>query len=262
MKKTITAMVVLAAPVLAFAACSKHDEQTTTTSAKVESTTAPESDTLAAARRWDAAMSQRDLSLLANAYGKNVLFYGVPLRHDQVIQVLSDMFVKDPSFTQSMSDVKTPSADRVELDRKSVVLGKSRNDRAWLKLAREDGKLVVVEQGDQTSDARISAQSNTKEEYCEGLAQRTVLSTDKARALVDVPRGPQQNGYANDVRVVATPPSWPDYVVAVIDKTTQNPVAIGWFDVVPQTGEVSDALGGETLKPNADLVAQIRKCPK
>ena len=260
MKKTIPAMVVLAA--LA-SACSRHDDKTTVTSAKVQSSSTPqENDSLAAARRWDAAMSQRDLSLLANVYGKNVVFYGVPLRHDQVIQVLSDMFVKDPSFTQSISDVRSPTADRIEMKETKVVTGKSRSDKAWLKLAREDGALVVVEQGDASSDARLAAQSNPKPEYCEGLAQRVVMSTEKARALVDVPRGPGNNGYANEARVVVAPPSWPAYVVAVIDHTTPKAVAIGWYDVVPQTGEVSDAFNGETLKPDADLVAQLRKCPK
>ena len=260
MKKTIPAMVALAA--LSFA-CSRDDDKTTVTSAKVRSSSSPrENDELAAARRWDAAMSQRDLSLLAGVYGKNVVFYGVPLRHDQVIQALSDMFVKDPSFTQSISDVKTPAADRVELEQTKVVTGKSRTDKAWLVLAREDGALVVVQQGDATSDARLAAQSNAKQDYCEGLAQRVVMSTDKARTLVDVPRGPGGSGYANEVRLVAAPPSWPAYVVAVIDHTTPKPVAIGWFDVVPQTGEVSDAFSGETLEPNAGLVAALRKCPK
>lgn len=260
MTKTIPAMVVLAA----LCACSRHDEdKTTVTSAKVQSSSTPqENDAAAAAKRWDAAMSQRDLSLLANVYGKNVVFYGVPLRHDQVIQALSDMFVKDPSFTQSISDVRTPAADRVELKQTKVITGKSRNDQAWLKLAREDGALVVVEQGDASSDARLAAQTKAKEDYCEGLAQRVVMSTDKARSLVDVPRGPGGSGYANEVRLVLAPPSWPAYVIAVIDHTTPRPVAIGWFDVVPQTGEVSDAFGGETLKPDADLVAALRKCPK
>jgi len=253
-------MVVLAA--LA-SACSRHDDQTTVTSAKVQSSSTPqESDAVAAARRWDAAMSQRDLSLLSGVYGQNVVFYGVPLRHDQVIQALSDMFVKDPSFTQSISDVRTPAADRIELKQTKVVTGKSRSDKAWLKVAREDGALVVVEQGDASSDARLGAQTSAKEEYCEGLAQRVLLSTDKARSLVDVPRGPGGNGYANEVRLVVAPPSWPAYVIAVIDHTTPKPVAIGWFDVVPQTGEVSDAFGGETLKPNGDLVAALRNCPK
>ncbi|HEY2370038.1 MAG TPA: hypothetical protein VGH87_26755 [Polyangiaceae bacterium] len=261
MMKTIPAMVVLAA--LA-SACSRHDDdKTTVTSAKMQSSSGPqENDALAAAKRWDAAMSQRDLSLLANVYGKNVLFYGVPLRHDQVIQALSDMFVKDPSFTQSISDVRTPAADRVELEQTKVVTGKSRSEKAWLELAREDGALVVVEQSDADTDARLAAQTNAKEEYCEGLAQRVVMSTNKGRSLVDVPRGPGGSGYANEVRLVVTPPSWPAYVVAVIDHTTPKPVAIGWFDVVPQTGEVSDAFGGETLKPDADLVAALRKCPK
>ena len=256
--KTLPAIVVLAA----LASCSRHDDKTTVTSAKVQGSNTPqENDAVATARRWDAAMSQRDLSLLARVYGKNVSFYGVPLRHDQVIQALSDMFVKDPSFTQSVSEVRMPSPERIELKHTKVVTGKSRNDKAWLKLAREDGALVVVEQGDASSDARLAAPS-AKEEYCEGLAQRVVLSTEKGRSLVDVPRGPGNNGYANEVRLVLAPPSWPAYVVAVIDHTTPKPIAIGWFDVVPQTGEVSDAFGGETLKRNADLIAQLRNCPK
>lgn len=264
MKKTIPAAMVALAALLA-SACSRHDDddKTTVTSAKMQSSSTPqESDALAAARRWDAAMSQRDLSLLANVYGKNVTFYGVPLRHDQVIQALSDMFVKDPSFTQSISDVRTPAADRVELKQTKVITGKSRSDAAWLKLAREDGALVVVEQGDASSNARLAAQTSAKEEYCEGLAQRVVMSTDKGRSLVDVPRGRGNDGYANEVRLVLAPPSWPAYVVAVIDHTTPKPIAIGWFDVVPQTGEVSDAFGGETLKPDGDLVAALRKCPR
>jgi hypothetical protein len=263
MKTTIPVIVVLAAALAG--ACSRHDDEdkTTTTSAKLQSSSSPrENDALAAAKRWDAAMSQRDLSLLANVYGEHVVFYGLPLRHDQVIQALSDMFVKDPSFTQSISDVRTPLEGRVELKRTFVVTGKSRIEPAWLKLAREDGALVVVEQGDETSDARIAAESGAKEEYCEGLAQRVVMSTDKGRALVDVPRGPGMSGNANEVRLVAAPPSWPAYVVAVIDHTTRKSVTIGWFDVVPQTGEVSDAFGGETLKPDADLIAALRSCPK
>jgi hypothetical protein len=250
MKPTFFAMVVLTV----LGACSRHDDEITVTSAKVASTMTPrERDAQDAAQRWNAAMSQRDLTLLAAVYGANVVFYGVPLRHDQVLQVLSDAFVKDPSFTQSITDVRMPAADRIELKRTYVVTGKSRNDPAWLKLAREDGKLVVVEQGDPTSDARLDARPRAKEEYCEGLAQRVVLSTDKARALV---------GHANEVHVVFAPPMWPAYVVTVLDKTQTRPVAIGWFDVVPQTGEVSDAFGGETLKPNGDLVAQLRNCPK
>jgi hypothetical protein len=261
MMKTLSAMVVLAA---LSCACSRHDdddEKTTVTSAKVQSSSTPqEHDALAAAKRWDAAMSQRDLSLLANVYGKNVVFYGVPLRHDEVIQALSDMFVKDPSFTQTISEVRMPATNRIELKQTKVVTGKSRSDRAWLVLAREDGALVVVQQGDESSDARIVAQAGTKQEYCEGLAQRVVLSTAKARALIDVPRGPKSDGKPNEVRLVAAPPTWPAYVVAVIDRTTPKPVAIGWFDVVPQTGEVSDAFGGETLKPDADLIAALRSC--
>ena len=257
MKKTTFGTLALAA--VAFA-CSRHDDTTTITSAKVDGGASPrENDALDAARRWNAAMSQRDLTLLANVYGANVTFAGVPLRHDQVIQVLSDSFVKDPSFTQSITDVRSPVADRIELKRTWVTVGKSHSDSMWLKLAREDGKLVIVEQGDPISDARLSSEADAKEDYCDGLSRRVVMSTDKARSLVDVPRGPQQVG-ANEVRVVVAPPTWPAYAVAVIDHTTPKAVTIGWFDVVPQTGEVSDALGGETLAPNGELVAQMRKC--
>ena len=248
MNETIHVMVVLAA--LA-GACSRRDDPVTLTSAKLDGTTPHDSDTRDTARRWDAAMSHRDLSLLSHVYGRKVIFHGVPLRHDQVILALGDMFVKDPSFTQSISDVRIPVDERVELKRTSVVTGKSRSDAVWLELARDGGALVVVRQGDESSDARLAAPG--EEDRCEALAERAVLSTDKARALT--------GELTNEVRLVMGPPSWPAYVVAVIDRTTPKTVAIGWFDVVPETGEVSDTFGAETLNPDAGLLAQLRSCP-
>jgi len=240
MRKAINAVLVLALA----AACSRHDEQISVTSAKMDA--APhDSDAIAAARRWDAAMSQRDLSRLSNVYGVHVDFHGVPLRHDQVLQALGDMFVKDPSFTQSISDVWTPAAEHVELERASVIAGKPRRDSVRLELARQDGALVVVRQSGESDDA--------KDERCEALAERVVMSTDRARALTNDPR--------NEVRLVMAPPAWPAYVVVVIDRTTRRTVTIGWFDVVPETGEISEVFGGETLNPDATSVAQLRSCP-
>jgi nucleosome binding factor SPN SPT16 subunit len=72
---------------LVLGACSRRDEGTTITGAKVDASATPRQAELDdAAKRWNQAMSQRDLSLLAKVYGMHVTFYGVPLRHDQVIQ--------------------------------------------------------------------------------------------------------------------------------------------------------------------------------
>ncbi len=237
---------------LVLGACSRRDEQTTVTGAQLEasvSTTPREAELNDAAKRWNQAMSQRDLSLLAGVYGVRVTFYGVPLRHDQVLQVLSDAFTKDPSFTQSIDDVRTGNGTRVRMKRTWVTLGAQHSETTWLQLAREDGKLVVVGQGDDKPEG-------PKIGRCEDLAQRVVLSTPRATSMMHA----QANGYPNESRVVATPPEWPMYVVTIIDRTTPHPIAIGWFDVVPETGEVSDAFTGETLTPNRDLIAQMRTC--
>ena len=228
------------------------------TAAKVDasmSATPREAEVHDAAQRWNRAMSQRDLSLLAGVYGTKVTFHGVPLRHDQMLQVLSDAFVKDPSFTQSIAEVRPGAgADRrVRVKRKWVTLGVTHEQPTWLELSREDGKLVVTAQGDATSDARAK---QPNEDRCEELARRVVLSTPRATALMRAPG----DGYPNEAYVALTPPEWPAWVVTVIDHTTPNPVAIGWFDVVPETGEVSEAFTGETLAPNRDLLAEMRKC--
>jgi hypothetical protein len=130
-----------------------------------------------------------------------------------------------------------------------VTLGTQHSEATWLELARADGKLVVVGQGGEKREGpRVGR--------CEDLAQRVVLSTPRATSMMQA----ASNGHPNESRVVATPPEWPMYVVTIIDHTTPKPVAIGWFDVVPDAGEVSDAFTGETLTPNRDLIAEMRKC--
>lgn len=231
---------------LAGVACTKR-EAPTLTSAAVDAGSPENAELATAAQRWNAAISQRDLSLLTNAYASHVTFYGIPLRHDQVIQIRSDEFTKDPSFTQSVADVRVVSPSRVELERKWVTLGTRHSEKASLDLVREDGRWVVAGEG----EARAS-QAN---DACAGLATRMVLSSKKASALAGV-------DVNNDVHVANEPPTWPMYSVAIVENEKDVATTVGWYDVVPSTGELSDALTGETLAADPGLVAQMRKCAR
>jgi hypothetical protein len=238
----------IAAVALAVMACSRRHEEPTLTSATLDAA-APvprQSEMLEATRSWSRAMSQRDLELLAKAYGSRVIFYGVPMRREQVLQALSDAFAKDPSFTQSIENPRVILPARVQMTRRWVAFGVARTEEMWVELAREDGTLAVVLQGDQP-DHR---------DRCALLAYHLVLSSPRANELVHPPDSPRPN----EARVAVMPPEWPTYVVAVVDHTTPRPVAIGWFEVTPKTADVTDAFTGETIEPSPKLVAQMRGC--
>ncbi len=238
----------IAAVALAFVACSRRNEDPTLTSATLEaSASSPrQSEMLEATRRWSRAMSERDLALLSKTYGSRVIFYGVPMRRDQVLQAFGDALAKDPSFTQSIDELRIVLPARVQMKRTWVAFGVPHTEEMWVELAREDGTLAVVLQGDQP-DHR---------DRCAQLAYRLVLSSARASELVRPPDSPRPN----EARVALTPPEWPTYVVVVVDHTTPHPLAIGWFDVTPRTAAVTDAFTGETIAPSPSLVAQMRGC--
>jgi len=237
-----------AAVALAVVACSRRHEEPTLTSATLDAaaSTPRESEVLEATRFWSRAMSQHEIALLSKAYGSRVIFYGVPMRRDQVLQALGDAFAKDPSFTQSIEEPRFVPPARVQMQRTWVAFGVPHTEEMWVELAREDGRLAVVLQGDQP-DHR---------DRCALLAYHLVLSSSRASELVH----PEDSRRPNEACVVVMPPEWPTYVVAVVDHTTPRPVAIGWFEVTPKTADVTDAFTGETIAPSPSLVAQMRGC--
>jgi len=240
---------------LVLATCSRREETTTTTttSAAIDGSVTPrEAEGVDAAQRWNNAMAQRDLAQLAHVYGAYVTFAGVPMRRAQLLQVLGDRFLKDPSFTQSIDEVRLAAPLLVQLDRTFVVLGTTHVEPTTLDLAREDGgKLVVVGESDTSPHAVNDAR-------CVNLAMRVVLSTPRAREMLHA----EGDGQPNVARVVATPPRWPAWVVAIVDRTTPREIAIGWFDVVPATREVSEVFTGETLAPAEKLVDAMQTCAR
>lgn len=272
MKRMLIGLLVLGA------GCSRH-QSTTLTSIEMEAGAQGQASAADLGRSWNRAMGQRDLSLLGPLYASEVTFYGAPLRRDQVIQVLSDAFTKDSSFTQKVLDVKTTSPTRVEVKREWIRFGKKYTGVTWLEGKQDDDRWVVVAEGDAAAP---------QASFCDELSKRVALSTQTANALVAGPPGHV------DATVAVAPPQFPGYAVAMT--TTANgaptpgaravanhPVTVGWYDVEPcflyspapnmkaapgacvppggAEGAVTDVFTGHVLTPDTTLLEQMSKCP-
>ncbi len=232
---------------LALAACSRRHHETTLTSAQLDASVTPrEAEMFAVAHRWDRALAEHDLVQLGDVYAARINLYGVPVRRDQALQVWTDAFAADPSFTQSIDDVRVVPPMRVLMRRTWTARGETYVEDAWLDLRRELGELFVVGHGDPA----------TARDRCAELAYRVALSSARAKELVR----PEESAHENESLVAVIPPEWPTYVVAIVDRTTTHAVAIGWFEVDPRADSVTEAFTGETIEPDRRLVAQLRGC--
>ena len=259
-------------------ACSRHG--TATLSSVELEASVPQQQTLPAlAKSWENAMALRDLSLLSPVYAESVSFHGAPLRHDQVIQILSDAFTKDPSFTDKLLDVKTTSPTRVEVKRQWVRFGKRYTGWTWLEGKQEDGRWVVAAEGDKQSDERVASQKHggPSAGFCDMLTKRIALATNEGRALV---HGPPDH---TDAFVATAPPEFPAYSVAITTTANGTPTTVGWIEVEPcflyspapnvklapgvcvppggANGAVTDPFTGHVLTADPQLLTQMSKCP-
>src|SRR5262245_17671178 len=124
--------------VIVLLACSRREDPTLT-SAKLE---AGASDVRQMAQQWNRALATRDSTLVAQIYGSRTMFYGAPLRHDEVVRVQVAAFDGDQSFTQEIEKVHV-TGSRVDFDRKWTRFGKMHKDHASLDGTVEGGKWVV-----------------------------------------------------------------------------------------------------------------------
>ncbi len=257
--------------------CSRHHEdQTTLTSAKLDAATTQQSQLEELVKRWNGAVSQRDPTLSDQVYGSRVELYGVPLRHDQILQVQKASFDADQSFTQKLERV-TVSGTRVDFTRKYVRFGKVKFEHAWIGGAQENGKWVVTSVGDDASDERMKRAANVVVPRCEDLARRVAMSTKEATALVE---GPPDNV---QTRVAASPPEFPAYAIVGTTMANNVPTTVAWYDVVacrlyepspspnPSSGAcvtpgnapgaVTDVFTGSVLTPDPNLLVEMSQCP-
>ena len=252
------------------AACSRHREEgVSLSSVNVEAGAPAQQSLVDMGRSWDRAMSQRDLSLLGPLFATDVDYYGAPLRRDQVIQILSDAFTKDPSFTQKITDVKATSPTRVEVSREWVRFSKKYEGATWLEGKQENDRWVVAGVGAANAKATTS--------FCDDLAKRIALSTPEASALVAGPPG------GVDSKLVLGPPDFPAYAIAVTGAANGKPTTLAWYDVEPcflyspapnmkaapgvcvppgnANGAVTDVFTGRVLTADPKLLVQMSKCP-
>jgi hypothetical protein len=247
----------LLAVAIAMVGCAKGDNPSVSVGADGGPTLtvveAGDTDLATTAQRWNSAIAQRDWTLLPQLYATMVDYHGVPLRRDQLVQVRRDTWTNDASFTQSIDHVAVVSPFRVEFARKWVTLGVPHTSRASLDFAREGERWVVVSESDAHADQARANPDTPPAQPCDDLVVRVVMSTVKGLALAE-------NKSRNQIQITARPPEAPMYSVAVIGNDAHVRATLGWFDVFPSTGRVSDAFSGDTLLADADLVGQVRKC--
>ncbi|HEX4512674.1 MAG TPA: hypothetical protein VH054_04035, partial [Polyangiaceae bacterium] len=202
-------------------ACSRSRHETTLTSATLDAA-ASQRDLVNLAEQWDRALALRDPSLVARVYADRVAFYGIPLRHDQVVSVQAFAIDADPSFTQRITKTRVDGT-RVAIDREWVRFGKQHTGHMWLTGAVEHGHWVVTSVGDDASDARARPAPPAAAQSCEATATRVALSTREGNALVE---GPPDHV---NVRIAATPPSFPAYAVAMTTMAAGVPTTVAWY---------------------------------
>ncbi len=263
MKRIAVAIVLLA--------CSRH-EDATLTSATVD---ASARNVREMAEQWNRALANRDETLVTQIYGERVSFFGVPLRHDEIVRVQMAAFNADPSFTQKIERVHA-AGTHVDFTRRWTRFGNGKLAHAWLDGAQEGGRWVVTGVGDDASDARARRAASAERPFCEQLAERIALSTREGSALVIGPPGNVQT------RVAATPPELPGYAVAFITDVKGRPTAVAWYDVFAcklrepgpnpdksagacvtpggAAGAVTDALTGKVLTPDPNLLVEMSQC--
>lgn len=270
MKRITIGLLVLAA------ACSRHHEGTSLTSVQLDASPPAQGSLADLGRSWDRAMSQRDLSLLGPLFATTVTFYGAPMRRDQVIQVESDAFVKDPSFTQEALGVRTVSPSRVEVSRRWVRFRKKYKGTTWIEGKQENDRWVIASIGDTATDERF-AHRGPSASFCDELAQHVALSTPEAQALVSNP--PERV----DTFVAVGPPQFPAYSIVATTTANGAKTTVGWYEVEPcflyspapnvkgspatcvppggANGAVTDAFTGRVLTATPALLTQMSKCP-
>jgi hypothetical protein len=112
---------------------------------------------------WNGALDRHAVEQLRPLYAAHVLFYGQRLSAEQVLEAKKKALANDPSFRQRISEVRiSRKAERVLLgfEKRS---GKALKNKVYgsLVLAPEAGSLKIVEESDDTTDAKFRPEADT-----------------------------------------------------------------------------------------------------
>jgi hypothetical protein len=142
--------------------------------------------------------------------------------------------------------------------------GKEQSVAGSLRLAKEAGAWVVVEESDAKADAlRARGRAAASVDSCEEFVVGVVMSVPEAKRLLAGPTNPAGGHESNGLRIGGGPPDSPTFAVAVHENHATHLVTLAWFDVDPKTGQVTDSpLGGAQKADPALVKKMIAACAK
>jgi hypothetical protein len=106
-----------------------------------------------ALKSWDDAHNRHDVAALRGLYAPTVDFYGKQFTAEAVLAVKARAFQRAPDFRQQLSSVRfqnTAGRVRASFEKAWFQSGKAHRVGAAVELAPVDGRLLIVEETDQS----------------------------------------------------------------------------------------------------------------
>lgn len=219
-----------------------------------------EAEIVTLTRRWNDALAKRDAQALASVYGARVQLYDKSIDRAATLKAKAAALASAKDYTQAISavevDLRDAARPKAVFDKKWVANGKADIVRGSLAFAKEGEKWVIVEESDAKTDDRRARVA--MKDTCESLVVGLVMSNAEVTRLVNGPTNPAAGHASNGLRIAGGPPESPTYAVAVHESHADRLVTLGWFDVNPKTGVVTDAIDGSPQKVDPVLVEKVK----
>ena len=225
----------------------------------------------ARARAWNDALNTKSAAALLPLYAQSVRFYTVKTPRETLLREKGIAFRAHPDFHQTV-DRFVIAGSRVAFRKEVSYGGKTRAYDAYLEF--KNGEIVV--EGDQTTDANVVAKANAGVTDAAAFSGTTAQRCNDAIALVaKEPINDFMSSCAESVKkagatdvgcaVTTLPPEQgkSDWAVRMYEDHPDHTVSLGWIDVDPEAGTVTDIISNAkvTFDPRAMALAAKECAP-
>lgn len=219
-----------------------------------------EAELLTLTKAWNDALAKRDAEALRPVYGANVKLYQNAMTRDAAIKAKAGALASAKDYTQSLQQIEINGVKSARptavFEKRWTQNGKNLGVRASLAFAKEGGKWVVVEESDAPSDARKARAAN--KESCEGLVIGVVSSIPEVAKFLAGPTDPAHGHSSNGLRIGSGPPESPTFSVGMHENHDDRLVTMGWYDVDPKSGKVTNELSDVAPSPDPKIVDKMK----
>ncbi|HEX4340067.1 MAG TPA: hypothetical protein VH062_29370 [Polyangiaceae bacterium] len=215
-------------------------------------------DAKSAVEHWNALHAKLDAKGLASVYADPVEFYGQRLPKERVLAMKTLQFERAKDYAQSLEDLRittpAPGRARAEFTKRWTQGGKPGSTAAVLELVSTPDGFLVTKETDGPSEALKNGLK--KPGSCEAAVIALVIATEPAKGLLETPM-PPGSGVTMGLRIGGEPPEQPTYSVAVHEDHPDHLATMGWYDVDPKTGSMTDTTDDQPCKTDPALSRKV-----